>query len=83
MMKPQTLEVMTNLSIEEIKGELKKLTGVIKGVGECDTGDLRNFATNCRNIADVAESLENIFLTAADEYDRITVDIHHPYTAPQ
>ena len=30
-------------------------------------------ATNCRNIIDTADALENLLLTAADEIDRIEI----------
>ena len=70
-MKPQTLEVMTNLSVKAINEDLKPLADADEGLVGCDGSDLRDLALNCRNIADVAEALENVFLTAADEADRI------------
>ena len=70
-MKPQTLEVMTNLSVKAINDDLKPLADAAEGLVGCDGSDLRDLALNCRNIADVAEALENVFLTATDEADRI------------
>lgn len=70
-MKPQTLEVMTNLSVKAINEDLKPLADAAEGLVGCDGSDLHDLALNCRNIADVAEALENVFLTAADETDRI------------
>ncbi len=71
-MKPQTLEVVTGLAIDEFKDNMKQLLDVIDG--ELDASDMRDAATDCRNIADVAEALENIFLTAADEIDRVNAE---------
>lgn len=71
-MKPQTLEVMTGLAIDEFKNSMKQLLDDIDG--ELDASDMRDAATDCRNIADVAEALENILLTAADEIDRVNAE---------
>lgn len=71
-MKPQTLEVMTGLAIDEFKNNMKQLLDDIDG--ELDASGMRDAATDCRNIADVAEALENVFLTAADELDRVNAD---------
>ena len=71
-MKPQTLEVMTGLAIDEFKNSMKQLLDDIDG--ELDASDMRDAATDCRNIADVAEALENILLTAADEVDRVNAE---------
>ena len=70
-MKPQTLETVTAMSIKAITDELKPLADATFGAEGYMSGNFRDFATNCRNIADVAEALENIFQTAADEQEKI------------
>lgn len=71
-MKPQTLEVFADISVESIKKETEEL---IAAVGfAVDSSDFRDCATTCRNIADVAEALENLYMTAADEFDRMEIN---------
>ena len=69
-MKPDTLRVFMEMSIEELKGELKQIADAhdldILGADIC-----REVATNCQNIIDVAAALQNLYLTAADELDKI------------
>lgn len=74
-MKPHTIEILTNMIIEEIKGELKTLSDLAESSDCCSTEDLRDAATSCRNIIDVAEALENVLLTAAEELDRLESEI--------
>ena len=72
-MKPNTIEVMTDLVIEGIKDELKEMVENAEYTEESDSTGLREMATNCRNIIDTADALENLLLTAADEIDRIEI----------
>ena len=74
-MKPHTIEILMNLIIEEIKGELKNLVVHANLSNGCNAEDLRDAATSCRNIIDVAEALENVLLTAAEELDRLESEI--------
>lgn len=74
-MKPHTIEILTNMIIEEIKGELKSLSDLAESSDCCSTEDLRDASTSCRNIVDVAEALENVLLTAVEELDRIESEI--------
>lgn len=68
-MKPQTLNTMTILSTEEIRSSVRELEA---SDFDCsDSSDIRDYATHCRDIIDVAEALENLLLTAADEIERI------------
>ena len=74
-MKPNTIEVMTALSISQIKDELKELIDNADYIEESDSSGLREMAKNCQNIMDVADALQNILLTAADEIDEIDVAV--------
>ena len=74
-MKPRTIEALTKVIIEEIKGELKELVDLTAFPSKCSSEELLAATTNCRNIIDVAEALENVLLTAADELDRLEADI--------
>jgi len=74
-MKPNTIEVMTALSISQIKDELNELIDNADYIEESDSSGHREMAKNCQNIMDVADALQNILLTAADEIDEIDVAV--------
>ena len=69
-MKPQTIKVMTDLTVEAIKEELRSLVDITEDIDRFSV-DFREIAIGCQNIIDAAEALQDVALTAADEADRI------------
>lgn len=73
-MKPDTLNVFTNLAIEEVKEDMKALSDAAENE-ELDSSRYRDAAQACRNMIEVMEALENLYLTAADELDAVIMGV--------
>lgn len=72
-MKPDTLKIFTDLTIEKIKDEMKELVDLCDA-DDIDSASYRDIAETGQTIADIAAALVNLYLTAADELDRIIAD---------
>lgn len=72
-MKPDTLKIFTDLAIEKIKDEMKELADLCDA-DDIDSASCRDIAETGQTIADIAAALVNLYLTVADEIDRIIAD---------